>query len=112
MTVNLTMGQVLTGVAVLVALGWVWRAGARRATRHQAHQAALAVQAGVDAVSLAARTVVTAGMIVAGQWLVITYVGSRSLVSWLALALPAVLAGFSLVRAFTVTTVIRRGGGR
>jgi hypothetical protein len=110
MSFNLTPVQVLAGVGVLLALLWVWRAGARRA-----RAAADAARAGARLLSLFGRVVFTAGLIVGVQWIVIT---NQDAGKWLLLAvlgLPALFASYTLTRALTVTTVDaprRRGGGR
>jgi hypothetical protein len=78
----------------------------------QAYGAARAVPGGVGVLGMVGRIVVTAGLTVAVQWLVITYAGHRGLVFWLVLAVPAVLAGVTVVRALTVTVLPGRGGGR
>jgi hypothetical protein len=102
---------VLLGVLVVLALvGLV--AVVRGTSRGQAYGAARAVPGGVGVLGMAGRIVVAAGLIVAVQWLVITYAGHRGLVFWLVLAVPAVLAGVSVVRALTVTVLPGRGGGR
>jgi hypothetical protein len=110
MNLHITTGEFLAGAGGLVALVWVWRAGARRA-----RAAADAARAGARLVSPAGRVVFTAGLITGVQWLVIT----RPAVSWWAvlvvLGLPALVAAHALTRALTVTTQDlprRRGGGR
>jgi hypothetical protein len=110
MTVHLTPEQLLAGVGVLLALVWVWRAGARRA-----RAAADATRAGARLVSLLGRVVVTAGLIVGVQWIVITAPAANTWLLVAVLGLPALFASHALTRAFTVTTVDtprRRGGGR
>src|SRR5215470_8589960 len=79
----------LAGLVMLALFGLV---AVARGTRSQAHQAVRAMPGGVGVLGVAGRTVVTAGVIVVVQWLVITYAGHHSLVFWLALAVPAVLA--------------------
>jgi hypothetical protein len=101
---------VLLGVlAVLVLFGLV---AVVRSTRSPACGAARAVPGGVGVLGMAGRIVVTAGLIVAVQWLVITYADPGSFGFWLVLAVPAVLAGVTVVRALTVTVFTGRGGGR
>jgi hypothetical protein len=95
-------------LAVLALFGLV---AVVRGTRSQAHEAARAVRGGVGALGMAGRTMVTAGLIVAVQWLVITTMGHRGLVFWLVLAVPAVLAAVTVIRALTVTVLTTRGGG-
>ena len=109
MTVNLTPTEVLAAVGVLLTLVMVWRSGTQRARR-----AAEAARAGARVVSLAGRVLLTAGMIVGVQWVVITYAAGSSLF-WVALAVPALIAGHVLTRALTVTaldTTRRRGERR
>lgn len=107
-TISLTPIQIMAGLGVLLVLLYVWRAGARRAKA-----TAEAARSGARLVSLAGRVLFNAGLIVAVQWVVITYQGNR----WLLLAvlgLPALLASYAMTRALTVTTTDvprRRGGG-
>jgi len=109
MAFTFTPGLVLVGVGVLLALWWVWRAGARRA-----RAAAGATRAGARLVSLFGRVVVTAAVIVGVQWLVITHPHAGTWLRVAVLGLPALFASHALTRALTVTTVDtprRRGGG-
>jgi hypothetical protein len=99
------------GVLAVLAL-FALVAVMRGTPRGQAYGAARAVPGGVGVLGMAGRIVVIAGVIVAVQWLVIAYAGHRGLVFWLVLAVPAVLAGVSVVRALTVTVFTGRGGGR
>jgi ABC-type xylose transport system permease subunit len=106
--ISVTPTQILAGVAVLLIVGWVWRAGARRAKA-----AAEAARSGAQLLSLAGRVLFTAGLIVGVQWLVITHPGNP----WLllaALGLPALFSSYTLTRALTVTVVDspRRRGRR
>lgn len=108
--VELTPAQVVAGVAVLLSLLLLWRAGARRA-----RAAADAARAGARLLSLTGRVLFTAGLIVGVQWLVITHPTGNGWVLLAALGLPALFASYTLTRALTVTTVDaphRRGGGR
>jgi hypothetical protein len=110
MTFNLTPEQLLAGVGVLLALLWVWRAGARRA-----RATADAARAGARLVSLFGRVVFTAGLIVGVQWLVITHPAADKWLLLAVLGLPALFAAYALTRALTVTTwdtPHRRGSGR
>jgi hypothetical protein len=108
MSVDLTATQVMAGVGVLLALAWVWRAGARRA-----RAAADAARSGARLLSLTGRVLFTAGLIVAIQWLVITHPSANGWAVLAALGLPALFAAYTLTRALTVTTVdVRRRGGR
>ena len=109
MSVNLTPTEALAAFGVLLAVVLVWRTGTRRARR-----AAAAARAGSRVVSLAGRVVLTAGMIVGVQWVLITYALNTTLF-WVALALPALVAGNVITRALTVTsldTTRRRGEHR
>ncbi|MFC4854104.1 hypothetical protein [Actinophytocola glycyrrhizae] len=109
MTTGLTVEQVATGVACLVVLAWVWRAGARRA-----RAAADAARSGARLLSLTGRVLFTAGVIVGVQWLVLTHPSVNGWAVVAALGLPALFASYTLTRALTVTTVDlpRRRGGR
>ena len=109
MTVTVTPMQVLALVGVLVIVAMMWRSGTRRARR-----AAQAAHAASRVVSLAGHVLATAGVIVGVQWLVITYAPGSTLF-WVALALPALITGHVLTKAFTVTSVdvtYRRGDPR
>ncbi len=108
MTVNLTPTEVLAVVGVLLVVIMVWRAGT-----HRARRAADAARAGSRVVSLAGRVVLTGGMIVGVQWVVITHAANTTLF-WVVLALPALIAGNVLTRALTVTSLdtTRRRGSR
>lgn len=99
MTVNVSPTQVLAVLGVLVMVIMIWRSGTRRARR-----AAEAAHAASRVVSLAGHVVVTAGVIVGVQWLVITYALGSTLF-WVVLALPALIAGHLLTRALTVTSL-------
>lgn len=107
--VDLTPVQVLSGSGVLLSLLLMWRGSRRRA-----RAAADAARHGARVVSLAGRVIGTAALIVAVQWIVLTGTDDhRSVAYWLALAVPALLAALTVVRAVTVTVVTtRRGGGR
>jgi hypothetical protein len=113
MTLHLTATQCLAGLGVVVTLLTVWRVSARRE-----RAAADAARVGARLLSLAGRVVVTAGVIVGVQWLVITYPIANRWVLLAVLTLPALFASYTLTRALTVTTVdvpqTRRGrrGGR
>lgn len=109
MTVDLTATQVISGIAVLLMLLMVWRAGARRA-----RAAADAARSGARLLSLSGRVLFTAGLIVGVQWLVITHPSGNPWVLLAALGLPALFASYALTRALTVTTLDtpRRRGGR
>jgi hypothetical protein len=108
-TVTVTPTQVLALVGVLVIVVMMGRSGTRRARR-----AAQAAHAASRVVSLAGHVLATAAVIVGAQWLVITYTAGSTLF-WVTLALPALITGHVLTRAFTVTSLEvthRRGDWR
>jgi hypothetical protein len=109
MTINLTPTQVLAAIGVLVVVVMMWRSGTRRA-----HRAAQAAHAASQVVSLAGQVLATSGAIVGAQWLVITYALGSTLF-WVALALPALIAGHVVTKALTMTSLQvthRRGDWR
>lgn len=108
MTINLTPTQLLAVLGVLVIVVMMWRSGTRRARR-----AAVAAHAASRVVSLAGQVLITAGVIVGVQWLVITYALGSTLF-WVVLALPALIAGHVLTKALTVISldVTHRRGER
>lgn len=109
MTINVSPTQVLAVIGVLVIVVMMWRSGTRRA-----HRAAQAAHAASRVVSLAGHVLITAGLIVGVQWLVITYAVGSTLF-WVVLALPALIAGHVLTKAVTVTSLEvtpRRGDRR
>jgi protein-S-isoprenylcysteine O-methyltransferase Ste14 len=108
MTIDVTPTEILAGVGVLLGLFVLWRGSVRRA-----RAAADAARAGVRVVSLAGRVLVTAGVIVGVQWLVIRH-PLNTTVLLVVLAVPALFAAHSITRALTVTTLDtpRRRGER
>ncbi|MCA1185900.1 hypothetical protein LCD36_05480 [Saccharopolyspora sp. 6T] len=98
MTLQLTPVQVLAVVGALLVLIGVWRASARASRK-----AAETARTGARLVSLTGRVVATAGVIVLGQWLVITQGGSSTAL-FTVLGIPAALAAYTLTKALTVTT--------
>ena len=109
MTINLTPTQLLAVLGVLVIVVMMWRSGTRRARR-----AAAAAHAASRVISLAGQVLITMGVIVGVQWLVITYALGSTLF-WVVLALPALIAGHALTKALTVTSLDvthRRGDWR
>jgi hypothetical protein len=69
---------------------------------------------GSRVVSLAGQVLATSGAIVGVQWLVITYALGSTLF-WVALALPALIAGHVVTKTLTVTSLQvthRRGDWR
>lgn len=107
-TINVTPVEILAGLGAVLVLFSVWRAGARRA-----RAAADAARAGARLMSLTGRVVCNAALIVAVQWVVITY-QANDWVLLVVLGLPALFASYSLTRALTVTTIDlpRQRGGR
>ena len=100
----------LGGVAAFAVLWMVLRV---RAGIRRAQAAAQVAQVGTRAVSLIGRTLVSAGLIVGGQWLVITYAVANVPLVLAVLTVPALLSSATLVRLLTVTEVrSARGGGR
>jgi hypothetical protein len=109
MTVNVSLTQVLAVLGVVVIVVAMWRSGTRRARR-----AAAAAHAASRVVSLAGHVVATAGVIVGVQWAAIAYTPASTLF-WVVLALPALVTGHVLTKAFTVTSLdvtYRRGDRR
>ena len=78
----------------------------------------LAVLVSLVLIAVAGRVLLAAGVIVGGQWLVIHYLSANTTLVWVVLAVPALLAGYTLADALTGTTGLgsalrhRRGGGR
>lgn len=109
MTTDFTVTQVLAGVGVALALALAWRAGARRAKA-----ATDGARSSARLLSLTGRVLLTAGLIVAVQWLVITHPSVNGWAVVAALGSPALFAAYALTRALTVTTVDlgRKRGGR
>jgi hypothetical protein len=102
---------VLGGVAALAVLSLVVKA---RAGVKRARVAAEIARAGMSPVSLLGRVLMTAGVIVGVQWLVITYAASNTTLLLVVLTVPALFAAQTLTRALTVMQVgpaPRQGGG-
>ena len=78
----------------------------------------LAVLVSLVLIAVAGRVLLAAGVIAGGQWLVIHYLSANTTLVWVVLAVPALLAGYTLADALTGTTGLgsalrrRRGGGR
>ncbi len=79
----------------------------------------LAVCLLVAVVVAAGRALLAAAVIAGVQWLVITYAAGNTTLLWVALGVPALLAGYTLADALTGTTGLgatdgrrRRGGGK
>jgi protein-S-isoprenylcysteine O-methyltransferase Ste14 len=107
-TFDVTSTELLGGFGVVLGLFVLWRGSVRRA-----RAAADAARAGARVVSLAGRVLVTAGVIVGVQWLVIRH-PLNTTVLLVVLALPALFAAHGITRALTVTTLdtTRRRGDR
>jgi hypothetical protein len=104
MTFNLGPTELLAVVGALVSLFMIWRAGARRAKA-----AAKAARSSVRLMSLGGRVLITAGLIVGVQWVVITYASANRWLLLAVLGVPALFASYALTRALTVTTWDRDG---
>ena len=80
--------------------------------------AVLAVLLVVVLVAVAGRVLLAAAVIVGAQWAVITYWPGNTTLVWVVLAVPALLAGYTLADALTGSTGLgtsshrRRGGAR
>lgn len=97
--ITVTPAYLLAGLGGLVTVLWIWRASARRARR-----AADVARLGARLASLAGRVLVTAGLIVGVQWIVVSY-PTGVWVRLAALGLPALFAAHTLTRALTITTI-------
>ena len=104
MTLNLGPTELLAGVGVLASLFMIWRASARRAKA-----AVKAARSSVRLLSLGGRVLITAGLIVGVQWVVITYASANQWLLLAVLGVPALFASYTLTRALTVTTWDRDG---
>ena len=107
-TLHMTPVEVLAGLGGLLVLITIWRISVRAARR-----AADTARAGARLMSLGGRVSVTGALIGGVQWVVLTHSTDRVLV-WVTLGLPALLAGYTLTKALTVTTTDtpRHRGGR
>ena len=80
--------------------------------------AVLAVLLGVLLVAVAGRVLLAAAVIASAQWAVITYWPGNTMLVWVMLGIPALLAGYTLADALTGSTGLgtnsnrRRGGAR
>lgn len=99
MTLNLGPAELLAGLGVLVSLFVVWRAGVRRAKA-----AAKAARSSARLLSLGGRVLITAGLIVGVQWIVISQPSANGWLVFAVLGVPALFASYALTRALTVTT--------
>jgi len=107
MTIDPTPTEMLAALAVLLALAWIRRASARRA-----RAAADAARTGARLLSLTGRVVLGAALLGGVQWMAFTYPSAHWSVRVTAIAIPALLASYTLTRALTVPTVESRRGGR
>jgi hypothetical protein len=79
---------------------------------------ALAVCLTIVLIAVAGRVLLAAAVIAGIQWLVIHYLASNTTLVWVALGVPALLAGYTLADALTGSIGLgasfrnRRGGGR
>jgi hypothetical protein len=111
--ISLTPTEITTGLGVLLAFAFLWRAGA-----HRARAAAYAARTSARLVSLTGRVLFNAALIVIVQWVVIARGGT----GWLLLAvlgLPALFAAYTLTTALTTALTVttydlprRRDGDR
>lgn len=109
-TISVAPEYLLAGLGALVIVVWVWRSSVR-----QARRAADVARQSARLASLASRVLVTAGVIVSMQWVVIHYAASNVTLLLVALGLPALFAAYTVTRALTITTFDpypRRGGRR
>ena len=108
--ITFSPGELFLGgvVAVVVVSGAVrvW------AGRRRARMAAEIARVGTGAVSLAGRVLATAAGIVGGQWAVITWAPTNTTLLLVSLALPALFAAYTLVRALTITEICPTRGRR
>jgi Na+-driven multidrug efflux pump len=98
-TLDLGPTELLAGVGVLLSLFMVWRAGARRAKA-----AAKAARSSAWLLSFGGRVLVTAGLIMGVQWLVLSQAAASGWLVLAVLGVPALFASYALTRALTVTT--------
>jgi hypothetical protein len=99
------------GIAALAILSVVVKA---RAGVKKARAAAEIARVGTSPVSLAGHVLITAGLIVAAQWSVITYAADNATLLLVVLAVPALFAAYPVTKALTVMQVrpTRSGSGR
>ena len=91
----------LSGMAALAVLSIVIRA---RSRAQRARAAARIAEAGTSPVSLIGRMLVTALAIVGVQWFVTTH-SADPILWWVTLGLPALVSGYTVTRATTVTRI-------
>lgn len=73
--------------------------------------AALGVLLVVVLIAVAGRVLLAAAVIAGGQWVVITYWSQNTTLVWVVLAVPALLAGYTLADTLTGATGIGSSGG-
>jgi len=101
----------IIGVAALLAGLFALARGMRHRARAAAARVALE---STERVSVLGRGLTVGAVILGGQWLAITYAAHDTTLFWVALGLPAVVTGLTIVRVFTVLGAprSRRDGGR
>jgi hypothetical protein len=100
----------LAGMAALAVTAVVVKA---KAGVRRARAAADIARAGTSPVSLLGRVLVTALVIVAVQWLVLTHTDNPTL-RWVVLGFPALVTACTVTKALTVVEInpTRKAGGR
>ena len=100
----------LGGMAALAIASVVIRA---KAGVRRAQAAADITRAGTSPVSLVGRVLVTALVIVAVQWLVLTH-NENATLRWVVLGFPALVTAYTVTKALTVVEInpTRSKGGR
>ena len=103
----MTQHQTILIVGALAVIGLL---ALLSASRRRAKKAAQAARDSFRAVSLLGRVLITAGVIAGGQYAVIRYAAHNVTLLLCVLAVPALLAAATAVKALTVTpTTIRKG---
>jgi hypothetical protein len=100
----------LAGIAALAVTSVVVKA---KAGVRRAQAAADIARAGTSPVSLIGRVLVTALVVVAVQWLVLTHTDNATL-RWVVLGFPALVTACTLTKALAVVEInpTRKAGGR
>jgi hypothetical protein len=102
-----TQHQTILIVGALAVIGLL---ALLSASRRRAKKAAQAARDGFHAVSLLGRVLIAAAVIAGGQYAVIRYAHNNVTLLLCALAVPALLAAATAVKALTVTpTTVRKG---
>jgi len=99
----MTGAELLIGGMVVLAVVMAVAKGAAR--RRRARAAAAVAELGTSPVSLLGRVLVSAGVIVGVQWLVITRYADNVTLLLMVLAVPALITAVAVVRLLTVTVV-------